>query len=57
MNTTIEIIHGEIITQKITRNCWIAKCDVTKPFKATVEMKGVSAQDAINKLKKFFEEQ
>jgi hypothetical protein len=52
----MQIEHGEITTKKITKNVWIAKTVVTKPFKADVEMKGCSEIEAIEKLKKFFGE-
>lgn len=48
---TIE--HSDINLKKIVKNVWIASCTVTNPLKATVEMKGVSEEDAKNKLLKF----
>lgn len=56
MTEAIEIIHSAITTEKITRNIWVAKCETSKPFKASVTMQGKTEQEAIDKLKKFFEE-
>lgn len=54
-NMDSEIVHGDISTNKITKGVWIAKCEVTAPLRATVEMTGASGEEAIAKLEKFLE--
>ncbi len=60
MQTNKDMIKCEpIATEKITRNCWIAKTKFSMPnssrpnLSMDVEQKGSSEQDAIDKLKKF----
>jgi hypothetical protein len=48
-----EVKHGPITTKKMARNVWVASCQVTAPIKCEVNQKGVSEQDAIDKLEKF----
>ena len=48
--------HSAITAKKIVKNVWIATCNVTKPIRTEVNAKGTSEKDAIDKLKKFFEE-
>jgi hypothetical protein len=47
--------NSAFTTKKITRDVWIATCQVTAPLKCEVEQQGTTEQDAIDKLKKFLE--
>jgi hypothetical protein len=50
-----ELKHGNIITQKILSNVWIAKTKTLEPLKAEIEMKGNSELNAYEKLMNWIE--
>lgn len=45
-----KIRHGNITTQKIIKNVWIAKTTTLEPLKAQFEMQGNSETNAYEKL-------
>lgn len=51
-----KIEYGEITTEKLYRNTWIATTFTTKPIKSKVNMQGRSEAQAISKLKAFLDQ-
>ena len=47
--------HSAITAEKIIKNIWNAKCDAWFGYKIEVNMKGNSRENAIEKMKKFLE--
>jgi|GEM_PF-2064105 len=48
--------HSAITANKIVKGVWVAICTAMIPVKTEITMQGTCRQDAIDKLKKFFEE-
>lgn len=49
----MKIEHSEITGKKFAKGVFQATCTVTNPIRSEVNMKGISEQNAIDKLKAF----